>query len=177
MKKPEARRRARLLAVATIALTFWGRAASADDTSVVAAPAGTHVRFHVNEPLSSNASKSGQTFAFTLLDDLRTDRGVVAPAGTQGAGTLLLAGHAGTGGHEGDLTLRIERVDLTSGERVAFIGQRIEINGRNRKVAAGMLGFVPFAGVGARFIRGRESRLAVETPVETVLKQPATYTR
>src|ERR1700736_1541562 len=79
-----------------------GRPQAAESSPAPSAPALspevpplTHVRFHLNAPLSSGKSKTGQPFAFTLLSPIRVDNGVVIQAGAQGAGTLLLAGHAG----------------------------------------------------------------------------------
>lgn len=89
------------------------------------------------------------------------------------AGAVVLSGHAGTQGHEGDITLRIDSLRTDDGRFIAFADQRIEINGRNRKVAAALLGFVPYAGFGARFIRGSEIEVAADRPISTVLARPA----
>jgi hypothetical protein len=143
-------------------------------SSAIVVPAGTRVRFHVDSALSSAESKTGQHFSFTLLDPIAVASQVLVPAGAEGAGTVLLAGHAGTSGHEGDLTLRLDSVGSADGTRLAFADQRFEINGRNRKVTSSVLGFVPFAGMGARFIRGSESRVTPDRAIVTVLKHPAT---
>jgi hypothetical protein len=157
--------------------------ASADDAASAAlsgprapgmvVPAGTHVRFHLNAAVSSGQSKTGEPFSFTVLDPIAVDSRTVVAAGAQGIGTVVLAGHAGNGGHEGDLTLRIDSVRTVDGNRLAFADQRLEVNGRNRKVASSLLGFVPFAGMGAMFIRGNESRVEPDRALETVLKNPA----
>jgi hypothetical protein len=136
-------------------------------------PAGTRVRFHLDAPLSSAQSKTGQHFSFTILDPIAVGSRVLVASGVQGAGTVLLAGHAGTGGHEGDLTLRLDSVPTVDGNSLAFNDQRLELNGRNRKVASSLLGFVPFAGMGAMFIRGNESRVEPDRSIMTVLKNPA----
>jgi hypothetical protein len=139
----------------------------------VVVPAGTRVRFHLDDTLSSAKSKTGQHFSFTLLDPIEVVSQVLAPAGAHGDGTLILAGHAGKNGHEGDLTLRLDSVRSVDGNRLAFTDQRFQINGKNRKVAAGVLGFVPYVGLGARLIRGNESQVDPERPIVTVLKKPA----
>jgi hypothetical protein len=92
-------------------------------------------------------------------------------------GTLLLAGKAGTSGHEGDLTLRLDSIPTVSGRQLIFDDQRMRINGRNRKVVAGVLGFIPYAGLGARFIRGSEISLDPQTPLTTVLDRKAVTLR
>ena len=149
-------------------------APSAASTSVVSGvAAGTRIRFHVDAPLSSATSKTGETFAFTMLDPVQTTGVRVIPSGTKGSGTLLLAGHAGSGGHEGDLTLRLDTLALGDGRTLRFDNQRFEVNGRNRKAASGILGFVPFVGYGAMFIRGNDVRIDPGTPIETVLARGA----
>jgi hypothetical protein len=40
-------------------------------------------------------------------------------------------------------------------------------------VASSLLGFIPFAGMGAMFIRVNESRVEPDRALETVLKNPA----
>jgi hypothetical protein len=39
-------------------------------------------------------------------------------------------------------------------------------------VMSGVLGLIPFAGLGARFIRGSEIHIGTKTPIETVLLEP-----
>lgn len=48
--------------------------------------------------------------------------------------------------------------------------QRIDINGRNLKVASG----VPFVGLGSRFIRGSDSSVGTATETRTKLTAAAT---
>jgi hypothetical protein len=138
----------------------------------VSLPAGTHVRFHLVRPLASDRTKSGQQFSFVMLQPLAVGGRVIVADGTVGFGTVVLAGHNGTSGHEGDLTLRLDGVPAVNGTQVMFCQQRLRINGRNRKIMSGVLGFIPFAGLGARFIRGSEIHISTKTPIETVLLKP-----
>jgi len=137
-------------------------------------PAGTHVRFHLTAPLSSNESKTGQHFDFVLLEPIAVDGTVVAPVGDEGEGTVLLAGHAGMKGHEGDLTLRLDFVEDPDGGDVVFENQHFEVNGVNEKAASALAGFIPFVGFFAQFIRGQDEHLGVNREIETVLMHPAT---
>lgn len=138
----------------------------------VSLPAGTRLRFHLVRPLMSDKSKTGQPFSFVLMGAIASGKRVLVNDGAVGTGTLVLAGHAGSSGHEGDLTLRLERMPAANGAPVLFCRQQMHINGRNRKIMSGVLGLIPFAGVGARFIRGSEIRLSTKTPIETVLLEP-----
>jgi hypothetical protein len=99
---------------------------------------------------------------------------VIPATGSMGSGTVVLAGHAGPNGHEGDLTLRLDTLQTADGRVVTFADQRFEIDGRNYKIASGVLGFTPFVGVAARIIRGKEISVDPATPIETVLLHPAT---
>jgi hypothetical protein len=157
-------------------------AANADGVAGFAAgteklPAKTVLHFHLTQPLSSDRSKTGQRFSFVLLESLVADGTILVPKDTVGMGTVLLAGKAGTSGHEGDLTLRLDSIPTVSGRQLIFDDQRMRINGRNQKVVAGVLGFIPYAGLGARLIRGSEMSIDPQTPLTTVLDHQAVTLR
>jgi hypothetical protein len=161
----------RVLAAAILMLAT-ATAALADPT-VDLVPARTPVRFHLTQAVSSNQSKSGTSFTFVLLDPIVVGSTTLVPRGATGNGTLLLAGHAGSSGHEGDLTLRLDSIQTSDGRTIMFNDQRLRINGRNKKIMAGVLGFIPYAGIGARFIRGADVRIDPDTPIVTLLERAA----
>jgi hypothetical protein len=135
---------------------------------------GTRLQFNLREALSSDKSQTGQSFTFALSAPVKSDAGLTVPAGSIGSGTVYLAGHAGSAGHEGDLTLRLDSLRAPDGKFFNFDDQRFEINGKNRKIASAVLGFVPFVGVASRWaVRGEEVSADPSTPVETVLERPA----
>ncbi len=162
-----------LAAIFFAGASFAGACADEASRSV---PAGTRVKFHLLSPIASNESKTGQAFQFALLNPIALADASIPTQGTTGSGTVYLAGHAGSSGHEGDLTLRLDSLRTADGHTVLFNDQRFKINGRNRKVTAGLLGFIPYAGIGARLIRGSDVRVDPATPIETVLERPATIT-
>lgn len=162
--------------VAAILLAGASCAVAFADQTAPTIPAGTRLKFHVLAPIASNESKTGETFAFALLTPVVLGDRSIPADGTTGSGTIYLAGHAGSAGHEGDLTLRLDSLHTPDGHVVVFADQRFQINGRNRKVTAGLLGFIPYAGIGARLIRGSDVRVDATTPIETVLTRPATIT-
>jgi hypothetical protein len=161
----------RVLAAAILMLATAGAAMA--DSGIDAVPAQTPVRFHLTETISSNQSKSGTPFTFVLLDPIVIGTTALVPSGATGTGTLVLAGHAGTSGHEGDLTLRLDTIQTSDGRTILFEDQQLRINGHNKKIMAGVLGFIPYAGLGARFIRGADVRIDPETPIVTMLEHPA----
>lgn len=98
-------------------------------TMTTTIPAGTQIRFHLDSQLSSNGSKTGQRFTFTMLDPIAIGDRVVVPSGSVGQGTVLLAGPAAWAGHEGDLTLQLDSVQTATGQILKFTDQRLEVNG------------------------------------------------
>jgi hypothetical protein len=165
---------ATLLFGATILAT-----AQADPTPAVPSgtiPSGTRLRFHLSAPLASDKTKAGQAFSFALLDPVVIDGRVLAAQGALGTGTVLVSGHNGTLGHEGDLTLRLDCIHLSDARIMHFADQQFEINGGNRKAESRILGLVPDAGIAALFMRGKEVHVDPTTPIQTVLLRPATIT-
>jgi hypothetical protein len=170
-----------LLVTAFLILTGEAAAGSAAQQNVAARdemlPAKTALHFHLTQPLSSDHSRTGQRFSFVLTESLLAGGTILVPKDSVGMGTLLLAGKAGTSGHEGDLTLRLDSIPTVSGRQLIFDDQRMRINGRNLKVASGVLGLIPWAGLGARFIRGSEISIDPQTPLTTVLDHNAVTLR
>ncbi len=164
------------LLASALLLAAAAYATAAADTMLGTIPQGTRLRFHVTAPISSNGTKTGEAFNFVLLDPIVSDGKVIVAQGATGEGTVYLAGHAGSSGHEGDLTLRIDSAHTVDGNLITFNDQRFEVNGRNRKVAVQLLGFVPYAGLASGMIRGSDIHVGVDRTIETVLLRPATIT-
>jgi hypothetical protein len=173
-------RRDRLRRAATVLFTCALSTTALAQTSPVAPgstiPSGTRLRFHLSAPLASDRNKAGDTFSFALLDPVLVDGQVLVAQGAVGTGTVLVSGHNGTLGHEGDLTLRLDRIRVSDAKTVRFADQQFEINGGNRKAESRILGLVPDAGIAALFMRGKEIHVDTATPIQTVLLHPATIT-
>ncbi len=136
-------------------------------------PPGTKIVFHVVTPVSSDKSKNGDPFAFAIVEPVVVDGRTVIAAGASGTGTVILAGKSGNEGHEGDLTLRLDTATSVNGTTIAFDRQTFEVNGGNLRAESSGLGLVPFAGLGAFFIHGKNITLDDKTAVTTVLLHPA----
>jgi hypothetical protein len=143
------------------------------DTTI---PPGTRLRFHLTKPLASDRDKAGDAFSFALLDPVVVDGHVLAAQGAVGTGTVLVSGHNGTLGHEGDLTLRLDSIHVSDARTMRFADQQFEINGGNRKAESRILGLIPDAGIAALFMRGKEIHIDTTTAIQTVLLHPATIT-
>jgi hypothetical protein len=139
-------------------------------------PSGTRLRFHLTTPLASDRNKAGDAFSFALLDPVVVDGQTLVERGALGTGTVLVSGHNGTLGHEGDLTLRLNGVRVSESKAVHFADQQFEVNGGNRKAESRILGIIPDAGIAALFMRGKEVHIDTTTPIQTVLLHPAAIT-
>ncbi len=159
--------------LAPIALTAGG--ARSDDT-ITSLPAGTTFQFHLTAPVSSDRSKRGDPFSFVMLEPVYAEGHEIVAAGAIGTGAIVVAGHAGNQGHEGDLTFELDSIPTSDGRTVAFDRQLFQINGRNRKAQSNVLQLVPYVGLGAMFIRGSEQRVEASRPIETILLRPAPIT-
>jgi hypothetical protein len=164
-------------ALLALALAILPTVAAADGATLCTIPAGTHVTFLLNAPLSSAKNQTGEAFGFTLVHPIDAPGCTIPVDGAVGLGLVFLSGASGSNGHEGDLTIRPDSIRTPDGRVVTFDDQRIGINGRNRKIASTLLGFVPFAGIAAGYIRGSDIRIDDKTPIDTVLLHPATVTR
>jgi len=139
----------------------------------VTLPIGTRIAFHVNEPLSANKTKTGEQFQFALTEALKYHDQVIIPAGQIGNGTVLLAGHSSMGGHEGDLTLRLDWIQTNDGRFVAFNNQQVKINGKKRSGEVSFLRLIPYVGMGANLMNGSNSEIDQNRVISTTLTQEA----
>lgn len=162
--------RAKTIAGIALLVTSVASIARADLSSV---PAKTTLRLHLRERIASNVTKVGSRFAFAMVEPVVVAGTTIVAKDALGQGTVLVAGHAGTQGHEGDLTLRFDSVSTVDGRRLVFDDQRARINGRNRKAASFFGGFIPFVGMGAGFIRGADIAIEPTTVIENVLERSA----
>jgi len=79
---------------------------------------GTPVRLRTLEILSSETASIGDQIDLQLVENLRTDDGMVIPRRTPAIGTITDVRKAGLAGRGGKLVLRADYLLLPSGERV-----------------------------------------------------------
>jgi hypothetical protein len=124
----------------------------------------TPVEIEITELVSSNLSKSRQTFTFKLAAPLVASGRVVAPAGTPGVGEVVHAAKSGIGGKAGELILAARYLEI-GGQRVGLRSLRY---GRAQgKDSSGTVGIatsaaaavVPVAAVVGFLITGGEVRI------------------
>jgi hypothetical protein len=162
------------ITLALLATLLLPAVAPATAAGVVVVPEAFAFKLHLMRPVSSAKSKPGEGVAFEMSEPIVVAGETIVERGAKGHLTVVVSGHAGSSGHEGDLTLRFDGVDATQGRHLVFDRQVIEINGHNNKVASAVLGFTPIVGLGARFIRGKDVTIEPSRVMTTILLHPAT---
>lgn len=165
-------RRANAILASLAVLLPSGVAATTAPAVVV--PEDYVFKFHLMKAVSSAKNKAGDGVAFEMVEPVIVLGETIVARGARGHITLVVSGHAGRGGHEGDLTFRFDGVEATQGRHLVFDRQLVEMNGRNNKVASAVLGFTPVVGLGAMFIRGHDITIEPRQVLTTVLLHPAT---
>jgi hypothetical protein len=143
--------------------TLAGAQTAVSSTAVlppVALPAGTVVHVSLLKPMGSATATTGESFAFVTTDDVVVGNAVVLPKGSNGTGTVKLAGRAGGHGHEGDLVLDFTSVAGPDGSARGILAE-LEATGVDHKNAAkwGLFSSGILTGFGAA-IQGADVSLA-----------------
>ena len=81
-------------------------------------PEGTLFRIAMKNTLSSAHSKTGDAFAFTVVDDVKIGDRVAIPAGTTGTGKVVRAQPAHGGRVDGILRLQFDPLKLADGTTI-----------------------------------------------------------
>ncbi len=150
----------RPLSLLAITLSLLG---ASPEPTIDTIPAGTTMSFHLSESTASNEGQAGRPFSFVVVDPVRVDGREVVASGAIGTGCILVAGHAGSAGHEGDITLRFDSMPTVDGREARFSNELLKAYGKNRKLQSGLFGLVPYVGIAARLIRGSDIRLDANT--------------
>jgi hypothetical protein len=146
-------------------------------SSVTTLPIGTRLSFHLRDPISTDRNQTGQQFTFVLSNEVMLGGKTVLAAGRKGMGTLVVAGHSGMRGHEGDLTLELDSTCSADGRFVAFDHEKIEIDGKRRSNQASVLSHVPIVGIGAMLMRGSSMTIDPKQTINVVLQHDATISQ
>lgn len=124
--------------------------------------AGTQLEVELVAPLSSATSHLGDKFALRLATPIVSEGVEVVAAGAMGEGEVIDAAPSGMAGRAGKLMLSARRMDL-NGRPVRIRGMTLMAGGRSRVGLANGLMYVPYAGLGAGFIKGGEVGLPAGT--------------
>lgn len=147
-------------------------AVSPAPSPAVVIPAGTLIALRIDQQLSSQTAKRGDTFPITLMNDLWWQDRVVLPAGTKGIGEVIHAAGKGFGGRAGELIVTARYLDH-EGRRIRLSHFKLGMAGTDNAAAAVFASAaVPVAGL---FVTGTsaaiglgqlgQARLAEDVPV------------
>jgi hypothetical protein len=130
---------------------------------------GTPVKLRLNRNLSSKDAKTGETIDFQVLEDVKFGDIIIVPIGGIALGTVTRAKPKGRMGKSGKLDIRIDSVQLASGEKVPLRAVK-ENKGKSRTgtmtgamVATGIL-FFPAAPL-FLFMKGKDIAIPEGTGV------------
>lgn len=136
----------------------------------------------LNTPISTKTNKLGDTFSFTVADDIMDGNVIIVPAGTVGEGHISEIKSASSFGRSGKLDMVFDKVPtLDGGSFTAVQGEEAKEKTKQELKAAGasvagavLLG--PVGIVGGFFVKGKNIDLPVGSlvyvqPQETVTAQ------
>lgn len=160
-----------VLAIAAIAFGLSITFADAADSNakMVKLPGGTPISVHLSADVSSSNAHEGDTFAFSVVDDVRVRGWLVIAAGAQGIGEIVAVENAGGNGHSGKLNLRFNYVYAADGEKVRVTQTPSATEGEQRSGAASTATIASYALFGPlglfahNWIKGREVSVTPKT--------------
>ncbi|HBS60558.1 MAG TPA: hypothetical protein DEA44_15020 [Firmicutes bacterium] len=132
-------------------------------------PAKTLVKIRLLDALNSDMNKTGDTFRYEVVDNVKIGNVLVIPAGTLGVGKVEKAKKAGRFGQHGKLDLSFNTVPAMDDTPVSvYLGERAREENKHVVAAAGasvvgaaLLG--PIGLIGGAFVEGKTVNLPAGT--------------
>jgi len=150
--------------------TAAAQASTAPDGTLMLAT-GTPITLAVSAEVNSSTHRAGDTFALTVLNDVRVGDTVVIPRGTPAQGEITWRTGKGAFGKSGKLELSLRYIDL-GGQRIPVTGDyRQEGEGNTIATGVGIIAVGVFAG----FITGKRARLPMGRELMAQLAQPVPF--
>ena len=142
------------------------------DIGLLALAAGTPITLAVSQEVNSSTHRAGDTFALTVLNDVRVGDTVVIPRGTPAQGEITWRTGKGAFGKSGKIEFSLRHIDL-GGQRVPVTGDyRQEGEGNTIATGVGIIAVGVFAG----FITGKRARLPMGRELMSQIAQPVAFT-
>jgi hypothetical protein len=133
---------------------------------------GTPITLAVSQEVTSSNHHAGDTFALTVLNDVRIGDTVVIPRGTPAQALITWRTGKGAFGKSGKLEFALTHIEL-NGQRIPVTGSfRQEGEGNTIATGVGIIAIGVFAG----FITGKRARLPVGRELMAQLAQPVSFT-
>ena len=120
-------------------------------------PKGTEVPLVVTTDVTSKKLAIGDNIPLTLAQDLTVDGAVVAKKGTPATATVIQVDGAGFVGQPGTITFAVHSLDVP-GNVIPLDGTETK-EGRNKYKTVRSVSFVPFVGISALFVHGKQAEI------------------
>jgi LssY C-terminus len=115
---------------------LWGQGIPSAQTNLVI-QRGTPVKLQLSQTISSAHARKYDRLEFVVVQDVIVQGLLVIPAGTRADGSVVKVRGKRPLGMGGNVTIRLDSVDLTSGERLGLFGSR-QFKGRSHTVRMGI---------------------------------------
>ncbi len=147
---------------------LWGQGLTSAQTNLVI-QRGTPVKLQLSQTISSANAHKSDHLDFVVVKDVAVGKFTVIPAGTRAEGTVVRVKGKRPLGMGGDVTIQLDSVELTTGERVDLFARR-EFKGKAHTIRMGVgmaitaAFYLPAAPV-FLLMRGRDSTVLKGTEV------------
>jgi len=152
-------------------------APAVSSTMRVTVPGGTPITVHLANEISSSTAHEGDTFSFSVVDDVRTGGWLIIPAGSQGVGKITSVENAAGNGHSGKLGLQFAYVYAVDGEKIRVTQAANPTENEQKTGVASTAIIATYALLGPAGssahdgMKGREASISPNTPFSVFVDQ------
>jgi Chitobiase/beta-hexosaminidase C-terminal domain len=132
-------------------------------------PKGAEVPLVVTSDVTSKNLAIGDTVPLALAQDLTVDGVVVAKKGTPAVATVIQVDGAGIVGQPGTITFAVHSLNLP-GYVIPLDGTETK-EGQNKYKTVRSVAIVPFVGISALFVHGKQAEIAPNTTLTALVGQ------
>ena len=130
---------------------------------------GAEVPLIVTADVTSKKLAIGDTVPLALAQDLTVDGVVVAKKGTPAVATVIQVDGAGLVGQPGTITFAVHSLNIP-GNMIPLDGTETK-EGQNKYKTVRSVSFVPFVGISALFVHGKQAEIAPNTSLTALVGQ------
>jgi hypothetical protein len=132
-------------------------------------PKGAQVPLVVTADVTSKKLEIGDTVPMALAQDLTVDGVVVAKKGTPATATVIQVDGAAIVGQPGTITFAVHALDVP-GNAIPLDGTKTK-EGEDKYKTVRSVSFVPFVGISALFVHGKQAEIAPNTTLTAQVEQ------
>ncbi len=132
-------------------------------------PRGSEVPLVVTSDVTSKQLAIGDTIPMALSKDLTVDGVVVAKKGTPAAASVIQVDGAGFAGQPGTITFAVHSLEIP-GNAIPLDGIETK-EGRNKYNTVRSVAIVPFVGITALFVHGKQAEIAPNMTLTAAVAQ------